>query len=151
LICQTASDGRLRWITAPSDSGTTTTVVTVPTTVAPSVSAAAGNCDPSYPDFCIPSPPPDLNCADILPQFSIHVLPPDPHGFDADHDGIGCESNAPSTTVASQVTPQVVAASNALPRTGDFTTKVAAMGALAFLVGVGCLGAARRRRSRAMP
>ncbi len=25
----------------------------------------SGNCDSSYPDFCIPSPPPDLNCADI--------------------------------------------------------------------------------------
>jgi len=49
------------------------------------------NCDPSYPDFCIPSPPPDLNCSDI-PQKRFTVLPPDPHRFDGDKDGIGCES-----------------------------------------------------------
>lgn len=34
----------------------------------------AGNCDPSYPTVCIPP------------------RPPDPHGFDRDHDGSGCES-----------------------------------------------------------
>ena len=28
-----------------------------------------GNCDPSYPDVCIPSPPPDLDCSDILERF----------------------------------------------------------------------------------
>ena len=50
----------------------------------------AGNCDPAYPDVCIPSPPPDLNCKDI-PYRRFKVLPPDPHNFDGDHDGIGCE------------------------------------------------------------
>ena len=49
-----------------------------------------GDCDPAYPDVCIPSPPPDLNCADI-PYRNFRVLPPDPHRFDGDHDGIGCE------------------------------------------------------------
>ncbi len=49
------------------------------------------NCDPSYPDFCIPSPPPDLDCKDI-PQKRFTVLQPDPHRFDGDKDGIGCES-----------------------------------------------------------
>ena len=49
------------------------------------------NCDSSYPDFCIPPPPPDLNCADILDK-RFTVLPPDPHGLDRDGDGIGCES-----------------------------------------------------------
>jgi hypothetical protein len=50
----------------------------------------AGACDPAYPDFCIPPPPPDLDCPDIdTREFT--VLPPDPHRFDADHDGIGCE------------------------------------------------------------
>ena len=49
------------------------------------------SCDPSYPDFCIPPPPPDLNCSDI-PQKKFRVLQPDPHGFDGDKDGIGCES-----------------------------------------------------------
>jgi len=49
------------------------------------------SCDPSYPDVCIPSPPPDLDCGDI-PHQNFTVLPPDPHGFDGDKDGIGCES-----------------------------------------------------------
>jgi len=50
-----------------------------------------GNCDSSYPDFCIPSSPPDLDCKDI-PQKRFTVLPPDPHRFDGDKDGIGCEN-----------------------------------------------------------
>ena len=49
------------------------------------------NCDSSYPDKCILSPPPDLNCQDISDK-NFEVLPPDPHGFDRDEDGIGCES-----------------------------------------------------------
>ena len=49
------------------------------------------NCHPSYPDFCIPPPPPDLNCPDI-PHKRFTVLPPDPHKFDRDKNGIGCES-----------------------------------------------------------
>jgi hypothetical protein len=50
----------------------------------------AGACDPAYPDFCIPPPPPDLDCPDVGTR-GFAVLPPDPHHFDADHDGIGCE------------------------------------------------------------
>jgi len=50
-----------------------------------------GNCDPSYPDVCIPPPPPDLDCSDI-PYRNFRVLPPDPHHFDGDGDGIGCEA-----------------------------------------------------------
>jgi plastocyanin len=49
-------------------------------------------CDPSYPDVCIPPPPPNLNCGDIS-ERRFTVLPPDPHGFDGrDNDGLGCES-----------------------------------------------------------
>ena len=55
------------------------------------VYSQTGNCDPSYPDVCIASPPPDLNCADV-PDKGFTVLPPDPHGFDRDGDGVGCES-----------------------------------------------------------
>ena len=51
----------------------------------------ADDCDPAYPTVCIPSPPPDLNCADI-PYRNFRVLPPDPHHFDGDGDGIGCET-----------------------------------------------------------
>jgi len=52
--------------------------------------AVGGRCDPSYPTVCIPSPPPDLDCADI-PYRRFRVLPPDPHHFDGGGDGIGCE------------------------------------------------------------
>jgi micrococcal nuclease len=49
------------------------------------------NCDSSYPDVCIPSYPPDLDCVDV--QFSsFRALQPDEHGFDIDKNGIGCES-----------------------------------------------------------
>lgn len=47
-------------------------------------------CDPAYPTVCIQSPPPDLNCADI-PYRHFQVLPSDPHNFDGNNDGIGCE------------------------------------------------------------
>lgn len=47
-------------------------------------------CHPSYPTVCIPPPPPDLNCPDI-PHRNFTVLPPDPHGFDGNNNGIGCE------------------------------------------------------------
>lgn len=50
-----------------------------------------GVCDPAYPDGCIPPPPPDLDCSDV-DQRMFTVLPPDPHNFDGDHNGIGCES-----------------------------------------------------------
>lgn len=51
-----------------------------------------GSCHPSYPDFCIPPPPPDLDCSDIGPM-NFRVLPPDPHGFDGNNDGRGCETS----------------------------------------------------------
>jgi len=49
------------------------------------------SCDPSYPDFCIPPSPPDLDCKDIA-QKRFTVIGSDPHRFDGDGDGIGCES-----------------------------------------------------------
>ncbi|MGL5509515.1 MAG: hypothetical protein ACRDB1_07840, partial [Microcoleaceae cyanobacterium] len=57
-------------------------------------SNATGGCDPAYPDFCIPPPPPDLDCADIRllegfePNFTVRRA--DPHNLDTDGDGIGC-------------------------------------------------------------
>lgn len=48
-------------------------------------------CDRSYPDFCIPPNAADLDCRDI-PHRRFRVNQPDPHGFDRDGDGIGCES-----------------------------------------------------------
>lgn len=49
------------------------------------------SCDPSYPDVCIPPYPPDLNCGDIG-YSNFRVIGNDPHGFDRNNDGIGCES-----------------------------------------------------------
>lgn len=50
----------------------------------------AGNCDPSYPDVCIPPPPPILTCSDITPR-GFEVVGDDPHNFDSDGNGLGCE------------------------------------------------------------
>jgi hypothetical protein len=72
-----------------------------PTTTAPppppppTTTTTSANCAPSYPDVCIPPPPPDLDCKDI-PYRNFRVIysvpDPDPHHFDGDHDGIGCET-----------------------------------------------------------
>ncbi len=48
-------------------------------------------CDPSYPSLCLPVGAADIDCPEVgASDFT--VLPPDPHGFDRDRDGIGCES-----------------------------------------------------------
>ena len=49
------------------------------------------DCNSSYPNSYISSPPPNLNCTDGVDK-NFAVLPPDPNGFDRDEDGIGCES-----------------------------------------------------------
>jgi len=59
------------------------------TSVAVTTTPSRGNCDPSYPTVCIPPYPPDLDCGQI-PFRRFQVLPPDPHRFDSDRDGIGC-------------------------------------------------------------
>jgi hypothetical protein len=38
------------------------------------------DCDPSYPNICVPSPPPDLNCNDVSNR-NFKVVGSDPHGF----------------------------------------------------------------------
>lgn len=73
---------------APPDAGPPTP--TAPMNPTPR-NCPEGQWDPSYPTVCIPPPPPDLDCKDI-PYRRFKVLPPDPHNFDGDHDGIGCES-----------------------------------------------------------
>ncbi len=50
-------------------------------------------CDSSYPGACIPSPPPDLDCADLRARripLPVTVRGSDPHGLDPDGDGLGC-------------------------------------------------------------
>lgn len=63
----------------------------LPDVVIPGTDQPATTCDPSYPTVCIPPPPPNLNCGSI-PYQDFTVLEPDPHGFDRDNDGMGCES-----------------------------------------------------------
>ena len=52
---------------------------------------SAPSCDESYPDVCIAPYPPDLDCGEIG-YSNFRVVGDDPHGFDRDNDGIGCES-----------------------------------------------------------
>lgn len=90
--CSTSEFSSERWAQdfgCGSSSKSTSTQTTKSNT--PQSPSSTGNCDSSYPDFCIPSPPPDLDCKDI-PQKRFTVLQPDPHRFDGDNDGIGCES-----------------------------------------------------------
>lgn len=64
--------------------------------------AVGSECDPAYAEVCIPPAPPDLDCGDIAQRRFRVYLPTDsdvpagltefdPHGFDGDDDGIGCE------------------------------------------------------------
>ncbi|MCB0969532.1 MAG: hypothetical protein KDB37_22060, partial [Ilumatobacter sp.] len=62
-----------------------------PPTTPTTTTLPPANCHPSYPTVCIPPAPPDLDCGDI-PHRNFVVLPPDPHNFDGNHDGIGCVS-----------------------------------------------------------
>lgn len=56
--------------------------------VEPDPGQATSGCAPGY-SPCIPPYPPDLDCADV--GGPITVTGSDPHGLDADNDGIGCE------------------------------------------------------------
>jgi len=72
--------------------GCRTTIETAsPVTAQPSTQSTQSSCDPSYPDVCIPPYPPDLDCGEIG-YSNFRVSGSDPHGFDGDKDGIGCES-----------------------------------------------------------
>ena len=76
---------------------------------APSAPVATGNCDPSYPTICIPPGSPDINCP-AVPYGNFIVLPPDPHNFDGDLDGFGCENNSgpSSANIAAPVQPTAI-------------------------------------------
>lgn len=72
--------------------------------VEPGIIAQSGqDCDPAYPTVCIPPAPPDLDCGEIThrdfrvyletdPDIPSNLTDFDPHRFDRDKDGIGCES-----------------------------------------------------------
>lgn len=46
------------------------------------------SCDPNY-SGCVPPYPPDVDCAEVGGPVSVYGA--DPHGLDADGDGVGCE------------------------------------------------------------
>lgn len=82
------------WAPAPTPAPTpppTPLPTAVPTAAPTAAPPPPANCDASYPTVCIPPYPPDLDCGEIAFR-RFDVLPPDPHGFDGDNDGIGCES-----------------------------------------------------------
>ncbi|MGH9035739.1 MAG: thermonuclease family protein, partial [Acidimicrobiia bacterium] len=68
-----------------------TTAPPTSSTVAPVPTPSGGACDASYPDVCIPPGPPDLDCPEITHR-NFRVVGPDPHRFDGNHDGVGCET-----------------------------------------------------------
>ncbi|MFN3331908.1 MAG: endonuclease/exonuclease/phosphatase family protein [Caldilinea sp.] len=80
--------GSLRTATphAPRPTPTRTPTLRAPTSRVQSTT----NCHPSYPTVCIPPPPPDLDCPNIQ-ERRFPVVGSDPHWFDGDGDGIGCE------------------------------------------------------------
>jgi micrococcal nuclease len=81
------------WATCPGSPASTSPQTTTNTENATTRSA---NCHQSYPTVCIAPAPPDLDCRDV-PHAHFKVLwtvpDPDPHHFDGDHDGIGCETS----------------------------------------------------------
>lgn len=81
------------WSACAAPAAATASSATEPSTTTAKPAAASGsNCDPAYPDDCIPPPPPDLNCAHIGRKVRVDHRYGDPHGFDRDKDGWGCES-----------------------------------------------------------
>ena len=48
-------------------------------------------CNPAYPDICVPMTSAKLTCGDI-PYRTFRVLPTDPYKFDRNNNQIGCES-----------------------------------------------------------
>ncbi|MBI4785269.1 MAG: excalibur calcium-binding domain-containing protein [Oscillatoriophycideae cyanobacterium NC_groundwater_1537_Pr4_S-0.65um_50_18] len=57
----------------------------------PAFTVAQQVCDSSYPTVCIAPAPPDLDCPEVSYR-NFEVRQPDPHQFDRDKDGIGCEA-----------------------------------------------------------
>jgi hypothetical protein len=89
--------------TAAARSGATTPATATPVRAQPAATTKPGsttpvatrprgtNCDPSYPTICLPPPPPDLDCSQIV-EKNFKVLPPDPHHLDRDGNDLGCEN-----------------------------------------------------------
>jgi micrococcal nuclease len=84
----------LAYVRLPGKGSRSSSTATTSTTSSSTTTTPSG-CAASYPDVCIPPPPPDLDCSQI-PYRNFRVIytvpQPDPHNFDGDRDGIGCES-----------------------------------------------------------
>ena len=89
--------GRGLW-SACSSGATPPSTTPATTTTSPPIQPLAGQprsgCEPAYPDDCIPPAPPDLDCGSATVRRRIRVdhTHGDPHRFDANKDGWGCES-----------------------------------------------------------
>jgi len=71
----------------PTDTGRAEQIQ--PQAVMPATDDDPTTCDDRYAVACIPEATTDLDCADIAPRrFAVEA---DPHNFDGDNDGIGCE------------------------------------------------------------
>jgi hypothetical protein len=69
---RTATTEKVTTTTAATTVLSTTTTTTAapappPTQAVRQAPPPSSNCDPAYPDFCIPPPPPDLDCDDVEP------------------------------------------------------------------------------------
>ena len=78
-------------ITPTAEPTSISTETPIPVLVQPTAASSNSNCSAAYPSVCIPPAPPDLNCSDISFR-NFTVLAPDPHGFDRNNDGLGCEN-----------------------------------------------------------
>lgn len=92
--CLTAAACFLAGCATPSQPMQPTVTRTVTETPVPDAAQPAPrmapNCDPNYAGGCVPAVAYDLDCADI--GFMVEVVGSDPHGFDRDLNGLGCES-----------------------------------------------------------
>lgn len=56
-----------------------------------STDSSGDDCHPAYTP-CVPPPPPDLDCSDMDEPIKVDHTYGDPHRFDGDGDGVGCEN-----------------------------------------------------------
>lgn len=83
-------DGLCAIAPSESEANRTESVESVPGGILPLAGDSRAGCASSYPDVCIPPPPPDLDCGDVAFR-RFRVLGGDPHRMDGDHDGRACE------------------------------------------------------------
>src|SRR5688500_14781549 len=94
---EAVEDGIGLWGAAPTPVSTarpTPVPTAAPAMIQPLVPQPT-NCELSYPGLCIPNGSADIDCGEIAARrFAVVWTVPnaDPHGFDGDGDGIGCES-----------------------------------------------------------